>query len=78
MAVGPDALDVPVSPAWPHRLVVVHGICQMVGDEIFARNSQVTGVPVLKLSPHLVQLGFGYAALRRQGPVQEDIVPHLV
>lgn len=49
----------------------------MVGHQIFARYTDIHGVPVLKLPSKPLQMLFRDVGLRERRSLKEDEVPHL-
>ena len=61
----------------PHGNVVVDEVGEMVGHEVFARDSQIQRVPELKLLLQAIQACLGDACLRERRLLEEDVVPDL-
>lgn len=61
----------------PHGHVVVQVIREMVWHQVFSRDSNVHGVPVLKLSPQPLQMLLRDVRLGKGSRFEEDEVPHL-
>ena len=61
----------------PHSHMVVEVVRQVVGHQVFARHTDVNGVPVLKLPPQPLQLLFGDVSLGERRRLKEDKVPNL-
>ena len=57
--------------------MVVQVIRQVVGNQVFARHTDVHRVPILKLPPQPLQMLFGDVSLGERRRLEEDEVPHL-
>mmetsp|Transcript_289 Transcript_289/g.712 ORF Transcript_289/g.712 Transcript_289/m.712 type:complete len:283 (-) Transcript_289:491-1339(-) len=61
---------------WEDGRVVVEAEGEMVLDQVFSRDTEVEGVPIVELRLHLVKRFLGDVGLW-QVAINEDVVPHL-